>query len=95
MNKIYAINHYNFIDRIVIKKRKEMCNIINRELFDKIFSDALDVGSTNDIENESSNFLIKNLKNIKVYKSISDQKICNNFFSKTLRKSITDNFSKN
>ena len=80
MNKIYAINHYNFIDRIVIKKRKEMCNIINRELFDKIFSDALDVGSTNDIENESSNFLIKNLKNIKVYKSISDQKICNNFF---------------
>lgn len=95
MNKIYAINHYNFIDRIVIKKRKEMCNIINRELFDKIFSDALDVGSTNDIENESSNFLIKNLKNIKIYKSISDQKICNNFFFKTLRKSITDNFSKN
>ena len=82
MNKIYAINHYNFIDRIVIKKRKEMCNIINRELFDKIFSNALDVGSTNDIENESSNFLIKNLKNIKVYKSISDQKICNNFFLK-------------
>ena len=82
MNKIYAINHYNFIDRIVIKKRKEMCNIINRELFDKIFSDALDVGSTNDIENESSNFLIKNLKNIKIYKSISDQKICNNFFLK-------------
>ena len=94
MNKIYAINHYSFIDRIVIKKRKEMCNIINRELFDKIFSDALDVGSTNDIENESSNFLIKNLKNINIYKSISDQKICNNFSFKTLRKSITDNFSK-
>ena len=45
MNKIYAINHYNFIDRIIIKKRKEMCNIINRELFDKIFSNALDVGA--------------------------------------------------
>ena len=59
-----------------------MCNIINRELFDKIFSDALDVGSTNDIENESSNFLIKNLKDTKIYKSISDQKICNNFFLK-------------
>lgn len=95
MNKIYAINHYNFFDRIVIKKRKEMCNIINRELFDKIFLDALDIGSTNDIENASSNFLIKNLKNIKFYKSISDQKISNKFFFKTLRKSITDTFSKN
>tara|TARA_B100001057_G_C22860665_1_gene954389 strand:+ start:977 stop:1645 length:669 start_codon:yes stop_codon:yes gene_type:complete len=95
MNKIYAINHYSFFDRIVIKKRKEMCNIINRELFDKIFLDALDIGSTNDIENASSNFLIKNLKNIKFYKSISDQKISNKFFFKTLRKSITDTFSKN
>ena len=95
MNKIYAINHYSFIDRIVIKKRKEMCNIINRELFDNIFFDALDIGSTNDVENDSSNFLIKNLKNIKFYKSISDQKISNKFFFKTLRKSITDTFSKN
>ena len=95
MKKIYAINHYNFIDRIVIKKRKEICNIINKELFDEIFLDALDIGSTNDLEYESSNFLIKNLKNIKFYKSISDQEISNDFFFKTLRKSITSEFSVN
>ena len=93
MNKIYAINHYTFIDKIVIKKRQEMCDIINEELSDYIIQDALDIGSTNDLENKSSNYLIRNLKNIKMYKSISDQVISNNFFSKCLTKSITENFS--
>ena len=93
MNKIYAVNHYTFIDKIVIKKRQEMCDIINEELSDYIIQDALDIGSTNDLENKSSNYLIRNLKNIKMYKSISDQVISNNFFSKRLTKSITENFS--
>lgn len=93
MNKIYAINHYSFIDRIVIKKRKEMCDIINKELFDNSFLDALDIGSTNDLKNESSNYLIKNIKNIRFYKSISNQKISNNFFLKILEKSITEDLS--
>ena len=93
MNKIYAVNHYTFIDKIVIKKRQEMCDIINEELSDYIIQDALDIGSTNDLENKSSNYLIRNLKNIKIYKSISDQVISNNFFSKCLTKSITENFS--
>lgn len=90
MNKIYATNHYTFIDRIVVKKRQEMCNIINRELCDVFIEDALDIGSTNDLNNESSNYLIKNLINIKIYKSISDQEINNSFFSKILKKSITE-----
>ena len=93
MNKIYAVNHYTFIDKIVIKKRQEMCDIINEELSDYIIQDALDIGSTNDLENKSSNYLIRNLKNIKMYKSISDQVISNNFFSKCLTKSITEDFS--
>jgi len=93
MNKIYAINHYTFIDKIVIKKRQEMCDIINEELSDYIIQDALDIGSTNDLDNKSSNYLIRNLKNIKIYKSISDQVISNNFFSKCLTKSITEDFS--
>ena len=93
MNKTYAINHYTFIDKIVIKKRQEMCDIINESLSDSIIQDALDVGSTNDLDNESSNYLIKNLKNIKIYKSISDQEISDNFFSKFLKKSITQIFS--
>ena len=95
MNKIYAINHYTVIDRVVAKKRQEMCNIINKELSDTIIEDALDIGSTNDLDNESSNYLIKNLTNIKIYKSISDQEINNSFFSKTLKKSITDLFLDN
>tara|TARA_B110000093_G_C12826457_1_gene349218 strand:+ start:178 stop:855 length:678 start_codon:yes stop_codon:yes gene_type:complete len=95
MNKIYAINHYTFIDRVVAKKRQEMCDIINKELSDTIIEDALDIGSTNDLDNESSNYLIKNLTNIKIYKSISDQEINNSFFSKTLKKSITDIFLDN
>ena len=72
-----------------------MCDIINKELSDTIIEDALDIGSTNDLDNESSNYLIKNLTNIKIYKSISDQVINNSFFSKTLKKSITDIFLDN
>ena len=72
-----------------------MCDIINKELSDTIIEDALDIGSTNDLDNESSNYLIKNLTNIKIYKSISDQEINNSFFSKTLKKSITDIFLNN
>ena len=92
MNKIYATNHYTFIDRVVVKKRQEMCDIINNELSNVITQDALDIGSTNDIDNESSNYLIKNLADIKIYKSISNQEINNSFFSKTLKKSITEKF---
>ena len=80
MNKIYATNHYTSIDQVVIKKRQEMCDIINNELSDVITQDALDIGSTNDIDNESSNYLIKNLADIKIYKSISNQEINNSIY---------------
>ena len=93
MNKIYSTNHYTFIDKIIIKKRQEMCDIINKALSESIIQDALDIGSTNDLDNKSSNYLIKNLKNIKIYKSISNQEISDNFFSKFLKKSITEIFS--
>ncbi len=93
MNKIYAVNNYTFIDKIVNNKRQQMCHIINEALSDSIIQDALDIGSTNDSDNKSSNYLIRNLKNIKIYKSISDQVISDNFFSKCLTKSITENFS--
>ena len=70
-----------------------MADIINRQLKDEDLIDALDIGSTNDEDFESSNFLIKNIYNIKYYKSISDQFIKDKFFSSSLVKSITDNFS--
>ena len=93
MTAIYAINHFNFIDRIVKKKRQEMLDIINKKLRDIKIHDALDIGTTNDQDYQSSNFLIKNLKNISEFKSVSDQHINDNFFSKILTKSITDNFT--
>jgi len=93
MNSIFVTNHFKFIDRIVLNKRKEMANIINHQLENIELSDALDIGSTNDNDFESSNFLIKNINNIKYYKSLSNQVITDKFFSSSLIKSITDNFS--
>jgi hypothetical protein len=93
MTAIYAINHFNFIDRIVKKKRQEMLDIISNKLKDIKIHDALDIGTTNDQDYQSSNFLIKNLINISEFKSISDQYIDDKFFSKILTKSITDNFT--
>ena len=95
MKAIYAINQFKFIDRIVVNKRREMVNIINNELKNIEMFDALDIGSTNDQDFESSNFLIKNINNIKYYKSISDQAITDKFFSNHLIKSITDDLSDN
>ena len=91
--KIYLTKHYSFFEKILLKKRKEILQVLKKFLNDKIVDDVLDIGSTEDDENESSNFLIKNLGNYRYYKSISDQKINSNFFSKILRKSITEDFT--
>jgi 2-polyprenyl-3-methyl-5-hydroxy-6-metoxy-1,4-benzoquinol methylase len=90
MSLIYATAHPKFIDRVVIKKRKEMVDIINNHLENYSLSSVLDIGTTNDLENESSNYLVKNIKNIKIFKSLSNQKIDSKFFQKTLNKSITE-----
>ena len=94
MKNTYVVNHANFIDKIVRNKRQEMCDIINEKLKDVNIYDALDIGSTSDEIYESSNYLIKNLKNISKYKSISDQSFKNNFFSNILIKSITQNLTR-
>ncbi|MDB2515221.1 hypothetical protein N9X11_02320 [Candidatus Pelagibacter bacterium] len=93
MNSIFAINHFKFIDRLVLNKRKEMIDIINYQLKNTEIVDALDIGSTSDQKFKSSNFLIKNINNIRYFKSISDQVIKDKFFSYSLVKSITDDFS--
>ena len=62
MAQIYSFNHTNFIDRVVIKKRQEMCDILNNQFINDDIIDVLDIGSTNDVEYKSSNYIIKNLK---------------------------------
>ena len=92
---IYAINHYNFFDKIVLKKRLEISNIINDIIKDLKVHDALDIGTTSDDKNASSNIIIKNIKNIEKFKCISDQIVDSDFFYKKLKKSITEEFSEN
>ena len=92
---IYAINHYNFFDKIVFKKRLEISNIINNIIKDMQIHDALDIGTTSDDKNASSNIVIKNIKNIDKFKCISDQIVNSDFFHKSLNKSITEEFSEN
>lgn len=88
----YLKKHTNLSDRIIFKKRLEIVSKINQKFKNINFKDILDVGATSDI-NQSSNIIVKSLKNFKIYKSISDQKITLNFFSKTLQKSIIEKFS--
>ena len=55
------------MNRIILKKRKEMLDIINKFYEKDELYDALDIGTTNDIQYYHSNYLIKNLKNIKTF----------------------------
>ena len=92
--KIYLTKHYSFFEKILLKKREEILSALKKYLDDRDIIDVLDVGTTEDDNNESSNYLIKNLGNYKEYKSISDQTIKSKFFSKTLKKSITEDLNK-
>ena len=92
-NKIYSSNHLKIFDKIVTKKRLEIVDIINEQIVLNNIQAVLDIGTTSDTENKSSNLIIKNLKNVKNLSSISDQLITSPFFKKKLQKSIVQNFS--
>jgi hypothetical protein len=93
MKNIYSINHYKIFDKIILKKRFEILQIIKNIINSNTIESCLDIGTTNDFHKESSNIIIKNLKEIDVLKSISDQKIDNPLFKMNLTKSITDEFN--
>ena len=92
-NNLYSIGHYSVIDKITIKKRFEIIDIIKKNVPLEKIENVLDVGTTKDEAHYSSNLIIKNLGNFREYKSISDQKINSSFFSKCIQKSITDELS--
>ena len=92
---LYVAGHNNFFDKIISSKRIEIVKIINDIIKNYDVEDALDIGSTEDENNKSSNIIIKNLNKVKVFKSISDQKINSSFFSKVMKKSITEELSDN
>ena len=92
-NLIYLASHNSFFDKIIESKRLQILNIIRDIIKNIQIKDALDIGTTSDEENKSSNLIIKNLENVEIFKSISNQKIKIGFFTKTKQKSITENFS--
>ena len=92
---LYIAGHNNFFDKIIRNKRMEIVNVINNIINNYEINDALDIGTTEDDKNESSNIIVKNLENVQTFKSISDQKISLNFFSKVLQKSIIDELNDN
>tara|TARA_Y100000389_G_C17264244_1_gene414603 strand:+ start:53 stop:724 length:672 start_codon:yes stop_codon:yes gene_type:complete len=93
-NLIYSQNHFKLFEKIITKKRLEIVNIINEQIILNKINDVLDIGTTSDTDNDSSNLIIKNLKNIKNFNSISNQNINSSFFKKIKKKSIIENFSK-
>ena len=93
MSVVYLHKPGQLVNQIILKKRKEMVKMINEYFKNISLNDALDIGTTNDMEYDHSNYLIKNLENIKIFKSISDQKITSSFFLKSITKSIIDDFT--
>ena len=94
MKKFYRNKYLDFSEKISLKKRIEMTKKINHILKIKKIYDALDVGTINNQEEITANYIVKKLKNIKVFKSVSIQKI-NDIFLETFNKSITSYFNKN
>tara|TARA_B100001063_G_C16682558_1_gene512592 strand:- start:449 stop:1135 length:687 start_codon:yes stop_codon:yes gene_type:complete len=91
--KIYVTKHFSFFEKVLLNKRKKILIILKKFIDNFEINDVLDIGTTEDETNISSNYLIKNLGKFKNIKSISDQSINLPFFSKTLQKSITDDFT--
>ena len=90
---IYSAGHSRFFDKIIFKKKLEILSVIKSMIDLKIVDSCLDIGTTSDINNQSSNLIIKNLLEINILKSISDQKINHPLFNLNLTKSITEDFT--
>ena len=94
MNKeIYLSFHNRVFDNIIKNKRIEIIQILQQELKRFIIKDCLDVGTTPDNENKSSNFIVKNLDKNFEYKSYSNCDIEDPFFLISRYGSITNNLS--
>ena len=87
-NKNYGILNLRIIDNIIEKKRFEMLNILQTYINTSQINSFLDIGTTEDESLKSSNFFVKQFNYISTKKSISDQNITNEKFTKVLKKSI-------
>ena len=90
---LYIQYENNFFDKIINKKRVEMVNLMKKKIDISQIDDLLDIGTTEDISAKSSNIFCKLLDNIKIHKSISNQKVTNKRFHSSIEKSITSDFN--
>ena len=90
---LYIQYENNFFDKIINKKRIEMVNLLKKNIDISQINDLLDIGTTEDITAKSSNIFCKLLDDIKIHKSISNQKITNKRFNSSIEKSITSDFN--
>ena len=90
---LYIQFETSFFDKIINKKRAEMVNLMKKKINISQIDDLLDIGTTEDISAKSSNIFCKLLDNIKIHKSISNQKITNKRFHSSIEKSITSDFN--
>ena len=94
MNKtIYLSLHNNFFDKIIIKKREEIYNIIIKKINFKKIKSILDVGATEESSYQSSNYLTKKFKFVKNIYGLSNQNINKSFYTKVIKKSIVNKLS--
>lgn len=92
--KIYSLNSFKLLDNIALKKRSEILDLIKKKIKKTKIHDVLDIGTTSDTLNRSSNFLINNFSHNKICKSISDQKIVSKIFFYIIQKSITSKLTR-
>ena len=92
--KIYSLNSFKLLDNIALKKRSEILDLIKKNIKKVKIHDVLDIGTTSDTLNRSSNFLINNFSHNKICKSISDQKIVSKIFFYAIQKSITNKLTR-
>lgn len=89
IKKAYVSRFFQFTDKIVSQKRNEIFHKIIDSINLKGVRSILDVGTTSDNLLKSSNYIIYKFKNIEIKKSLSDQKLNNEFFNLNIKKSIT------
>ena len=64
-NYIYAESHFNFLDKIVKNRREKFFNFIKSKVSFKNINSYLDIGTTQDENYPSSNYLNKKFNFIK------------------------------
>ena len=83
-NYIYSEKHFNFVDKIIKNRREKFYNIIREKVDISNFSSYLDIGTTQNENHPSSNYLNKKFDFIKIHNAISDQTIKDKRFSNIL-----------